>query len=222
MGTHDVGTKLDQLYRRVTVPCARWAAGIPGVTPNRVSIAAFLAGGVATPVLLLTGRPRAAGMAFVLSDLLDYLDGDVARAQGTASAQGDILDGILDRYTDLMCVGAMTLSVSGVLGVSDQDTAGRASQPGPRLGMTVGIAAIIGSLLPSYIQALSVANGRKTVQSIGGRGTRNRIVFAGLLARQPFWALVAIAVLGNAAAVHRASHVLRSAADEPVFEGARS
>lgn len=73
-------------------------------------------------------------------------------------------------------------------------TAGRASQPGSRLGLTVSIAAMIGSLLPSYIQALSVVNGRKTVRSIGGRGTRNRIVFTGLLA-------------------------LRSAADEPVFKG---
>src|SRR5438105_1836591 len=104
------------MYRHVTRPLARWMASWPGVTPNRVSIAAFLAGGAVAPVLMCRGRLRAAGLVFALSDVLDYLDGDVARAQGSASTQGDVLDGVLDRYTDIVCLAAMTASAAGAFG----------------------------------------------------------------------------------------------------------
>src|SRR2546423_11257769 len=113
MTTHDAGTRLDQLYRRFPEPLAARVARYRWVTPDRVSSAAFVAGGVVAPLLVFRTRLRSAGVAFALSDLLDYLDGDVARAQDTTSAQGDILDGILDRYTDLLCVGAMTMAAAG-------------------------------------------------------------------------------------------------------------
>lgn len=217
MTTHHHGTALDQLYRHVTVPLARRLARLPGVTPNRVSLAAFAAGGVAAPLLVAGRRLRAAGAAFALSDLLDYLDGDVARAQGTASAQGDILDGILDRYTDFFCVAALSLFADGVLGGEEgrrgPATVGAAEDR--HTALLVGFAAMIGCLLPSYVQALAVANGQRTVQSVGGRGTRNRIIFLGLLARQPFWSLAAIALLSNATTVHRAIHLLRASGRQP-------
>jgi phosphatidylglycerophosphate synthase len=207
MGTHDPGTRLDQLYRRVTEPLAARIARYRWVTPNRVSVAAFVAGGVAAPALISRGHPRAAGVAFYLSDLLDYLDGDVARAQGTMSARGDVLDGILDRYTDLLCIGAMSLAAAGAFG-DDSGTAAFIGTPNARVAWPVGLAALIGSLMPAYIQALAVANDRGTIQSIGGRGTRNRVVFAGLLAGEPFWSLVIIALLSNLAALHRAKYTL--------------
>lgn len=217
MSTHHPGTALDQLYRHVTVPLARRLARVPGVTPNRVSLAAFAAGGVAAPLLVAGRRLRAAGAVFALSDLLDYLDGDVARAQGTASAQGDILDGILDRYTDFFCISALSLFAGGVLGGEEHPrgaAAARAGQDG-HTALLVGFAAMIGCLLPSYVQALAVANGQRTVQSVGGRGTRNRIIFLGLLARRPFWSLTAIALLSNATTVHRAVHLLRASGEQP-------
>jgi CDP-diacylglycerol--glycerol-3-phosphate 3-phosphatidyltransferase/archaetidylinositol phosphate synthase len=207
MSTHDAGTRLDQIYRHVTEPLARQVARLSWVTPDRVSLAAFACGGVAAPILIACKKLRAAGVAYILSDLLDYLDGDVARAQGTASARGDVLDGVLDRYTDVLCVGTMSLFVTGLLG-DDRPAAALLGPPGPRVGSVVGLAAIIGSLMPSYVQALAVANDRPTVQSIGGRGTRNRVIFTGLLAEEPFWTLVAIAVLSNIASVHRIAHVL--------------
>lgn len=207
MSTHDAGTKLDQLYRRLTEPLAKKLASVPAVTPNRISLAAFAAGGLAAPLLVFARRPRTAGLAFLVSDLLDYVDGDVARAQGTMSARGDILDGILDRYTDFFCLSAICLAVVGRLREDQQQTAFICA-PNQRVVSIVGLAAIIGSMMPSYVQALAVANGRRTVQSIGGRGTRNRVIFAGLIAGQPFWTLVTVALLSNIAAIHRSLYVL--------------
>ncbi|WP_158711262.1 CDP-alcohol phosphatidyltransferase family protein [Streptomyces sp. NRRL S-1824] len=197
------------MYRHVTRPLAAKLAPYRFITPNRVSIAAFVAGGVVAPLFISQNRLRAAGLAFVVSDMLDYLDGDVARAQGTMSTGGDILDGILDRYTDVLCLGAMTMASAGGFGKHRPARPAFIRQPGSRLAAVVGLAATIGSVMPSYIKALAVANGHSgTVQSIGGRGTRNRVIFTGLLARDPFWTLATIGFLSNAASLHRATSTL--------------
>jgi len=206
MTTHDAGTRLDQLYRRLTVPLAGRVAGWPGVTPNRVSGVAFATGGLLAPLLAARRRPRLAGLAFLAGDVLDYLDGDVARAQRSTSAAGDVLDGVLDRYTDALCVGAMGLVAAGVFG--PPRPALLLGTPSPRTANLVTLAAVTGCLLPSYVKALSVANDRNTPQSIGGRGTRNRIVWAGLLCDQPFWTTAVLAVLSHVAAVHRAVYTI--------------
>lgn len=213
MSTHDDGTVLDQMYRHVTRPLAAKLAPYRFVTPNRVSVAAFVAGGVIAPLLISRDRLRAAGLAFVVSDMLDYLDGDVARAQGTMSTGGDILDGILDRYTDVLCLGAMTVASAGGFRRRRRGGPAPVRQPGGRIAAVVGLAATVGSVMPSYIKALAVANGHAgTVQSIGGRGTRNRVIFTGLLARDCFWTLATIGFLSHAASLHRAASTLAVAA----------
>jgi phosphatidylglycerophosphate synthase len=161
-----------------------------------VSVAAFLFGGIASPALVLRGRLTLAGLAYLLGDVLDYLDGDVARAQGTASQTGDILDGVLDRYTDILTAGSMT--VASV----------RAAKGGPQRAAAAGWCASVGVVLPSYVQAVAFANGRQTVHSIGGRGTRNRITWVSLICRRPLYGLLANAFLSHVAAAHRAVHVL--------------
>lgn len=184
-------------------PVARRIARFPAVTPNRLSVCAFALGGVLTPGLILSGRPRVAGLTHLLGDFFDYLDGDVARAQATISVQGDVLDGILDRYTDFFTVGAMVLSLTET--VPGEPGVGRTR---PTMVPVIGLLALLGSMVPSYVQAVSVASGAPTVASVGGRGTRSRIVAVGLLCRRPWWALSSIALVSNVGAVHRASHLL--------------
>lgn len=210
MATHDVGTIIDRAYRYVTTPIARSLARYRWITPNRVSVAAFLVGGIGVPALILTQPLWIAGVAFAVSDLLDYLDGDVARAQGSGSKTGDILDGVLDRYTDFFIISALIYAnTMGHAHYSDF-ILGNLSVITPLTVLLIGLAALLGSLVPSYIQAVTVANGLRTIQSIGGRGTRNRIVIVGLLFAQPLWLLVFLAVLGNFGAVHRLYHSLRA------------
>ena len=62
------------------------------ITPNRVSFAGFLVGGVGASICVLTLPLWTGGILFALGDVLDYLDGDLARRQGTNSKEGAIFD----------------------------------------------------------------------------------------------------------------------------------
>ncbi len=207
MATHDAGTTLDRLYRNVTTPVGVFLAKYGWITPNRVSVAAFVAGGVVTPIAILSMPLWVAAVAFAVSDLLDYVDGDVARAQDRMSREGDILDGILDRYTDFFAISAMIyLLISAAPGSASVLGGHYFGAPGDVL--LIGLAALLGSMLPAYVQAVTVANGKRTVQSIGGRGTRNRVLIAGLALNQPLWTLIVLAVLGNLGTLHRVKRSL--------------
>jgi archaetidylinositol phosphate synthase len=80
--------------------------------------------------------------AVLLSGFFDALDGKVARLTGKASRRGDLLDHVLDRYADVIMIGAIAFS----------------SWCNPYLGML----AIIGVLLTSYMgtQAQAIGAGR--------------------------------------------------------------
>jgi CDP-diacylglycerol--glycerol-3-phosphate 3-phosphatidyltransferase/archaetidylinositol phosphate synthase len=181
------------------------------VTADRVSFFGFIMGGVAAAGLVLADQWILAAVAFVVADFADYIDGDVARAQSTASDRGDILDGVLDRYVDFLILLALTLRALDVVGGSSRSMAGLG--PAPLWTIAVaGALAIFGAIMPSYVRAVASANGRSTPESVGGRGTRNRVIVVAILVAQPAWGLVIVALLANAAALHR---VAVSLAREP-------
>ena len=125
-----------------------------------------------------------------MGDILDYLDGDLARTQGTGSREGAIFDAVLDRYTDFLVIGTLVY-VTG-------DSA-----------LLVGLAALLGAMLTPYIRAKTEAQGKNSVNTVGERGWRNRIMVVGLLLGQPFWTMAAIAVVANFSALHRLTFALR-------------
>ncbi|MCH8252539.1 MAG: CDP-alcohol phosphatidyltransferase family protein [Planctomycetes bacterium] len=57
-----------------------------------------MVGGVGTSICILTLPLWTAGILFALGDILDYLDGDLARRQGTSSSEGAIFDAALEAY----------------------------------------------------------------------------------------------------------------------------
>ena len=145
---------LDRFYRRGTEPLAAYLARYRWITPNRISFTGFLVGGVGAAVCILTPQPLwTAGILFILGDLLDYLDGDLARKQCTGSREGAILDAVLDRYTDLLVIGALVYLTAG-------------------LALLLGLAALIGSMLTPYVRAKIEAEGKASVPTIGDRGWR--------------------------------------------------
>ena len=124
------------------------AKGLTRFSPNTISgislVIAFLAA-LATfysPEHWQILLPLAAILVLV-SGLFDALDGKVARLTGKTSKRGDFLDHVLDRYADVLMIGAVAVS----------------AWCNPYLGM----AAIIGVLLTSYMgtQAQAVGAGRK-------------------------------------------------------------
>ena len=95
-------------------------------------------------------------IALVLSSLFDALDGKVARLQKISSKRGDLLDHVFDRYADIFIILGITFSIYG--------------------NVAIGLAAIIGVMLTSYMGTQSQALGLKRNYS-GILGRADRLVF---------------------------------------------
>jgi archaetidylinositol phosphate synthase len=125
------------------------------VNPNTISLISLLLAGLAGALIFLaydnlTGLllPLAATI-ILISGFLDALDGKIARLSGKAGRRGDFVDHVIDRYADVIMIGAVAVS----------------AWCNPYLGMM----AIIGVLLTSYMgtQAQAVGAGRHYAGLLG-------------------------------------------------------
>ena len=199
----------DRMYRRGTEPLAGYLARYRWITPNRISLAGFLLGGVGASICILTLPLWTAGILVTLGDILDYLDGDIARRQETGSREGAIFDAVLDRYTDFLVIGALTYLVAVVLDMHADFLIGELTLLTSDTALLLGLAALLGSMLTPYVRAKTEAEGMNSLAVIGDRGWRNRILIVGLLLGQPVWTLGAIALVANFSAIHRLILALR-------------
>ena len=128
--------------------------------PNTISWASFVVACIAGLLIFLSPGnwplllPLSA-LAVLGSGFLDAVDGKVARLTGRSSRRGDLLDHILDRYSDVVMIGAVAVS----------------SWCNPYLGML----AIIGVLLTSYMGTQSQAVGAGRLYA-GLLGRADRVV----------------------------------------------
>lgn len=135
-----------------------------------------------------------------LNGLFDAIDGKVAKLTNKASLRGDFLDHALDRYADVFMVGGLALS-------------SWCSRP------SIGLLAIIGMLLTSYMGTQSQAVGYKREYS-GLLGRADRLVLLIIFPivqhiglrfslQLPWettvldWVLIYFAVVGNITAIQR-------------------
>ena len=147
-----------------------------------------------------------AALFVFLNGFFDAIDGKVAKLTGRASAHGDFLDHALDRYADVFMVGALALSVW--------------CRP------SVGLLAVIGMLLTSYMGTQAQAIGYKRKYS-GLLGRADRLVLLmifpliqHMLLWYPYqlpwgttvleWVLIYFAVVGNITAVQRFLSTLKN------------
>ena len=182
------------------------------VNPNAVSWAGFFAA-VGAGFAFYLGGGEFLGIALVLilvNSYLDALDGKIAKIAGKASARGDFLDHVLDRYADVFMLGGVAFNAM-------------------YCRLSIGTLALLGVLLTSYMgtQAQAVGQGR-AYGGILGRADRLVLLFlggliqwfiapsggvtlgAGLFAFSPLeWLMVLFAVLGNLTAVQRAGKIWR-------------
>ena len=188
---------------RFLVPVAR---RLIGVDPNAVSWVAFIAA-VGAGIGFYLGGSWFLGLALLLilgNSYLDALDGKIAKLAGKASARGDFLDHVLDRYADVFMLGGVAF--------------------GAYCRLWIGTLALLGVLLTSYMgtQAQAVGQGR-AYGGILGRADRLVLLFLGGLLQWLFapsggyvlgiggiafspleWFMVLFAVLGHLTAVQRA------------------
>jgi archaetidylinositol phosphate synthase len=146
-----------------------------------------------------------AALFVFLNGLFDAIDGKVAKLTNKTSARGDFLDHALDRYADVFMVGALALS--------------------PWCRSPIGLLAIVGVLLTSYMGTQAQAIGHKRDYS-GLLGRADRLVLLivfpviqhlvlGLSFQLPWnitiieLVLVYFAVVGNITAVQRFYITLR-------------
>jgi len=172
-----------------------------GVTPNQVSVVSFgVAVGAAVGFYFATPETYAvAALLVAFSGVLDVVDGQLARRTGESSAQGDMLDHTLDRYSDL----ALLVGIAGGLDA-----------------WALGLFAVTGVFLTSYMgtQAQAVGAGRDYGGLLGRADRLALIVVAGAL--HPLiplvaettevagfvplvWLLVVFGVVGNLTALQR-------------------
>lgn len=141
---------------------------------------------------------------------MDYLDGDLARRQGTGSKEGAIWDAVLDRYTDFFVIGALTYFTVAVSERHSDYFIGELNIMSSKVVLLVGLAALMGSMLTPYVRAKSEAEGKSSVATLGDRGWRDHVLVVGLLLGQPIWTLGVIALISNFSVIHRLVHALRS------------
>lgn len=176
------------------------ATRFKGIHPNTFSLVALLAAAVAG-VLFWQDLLLPAFVLVFVNSLLDALDGKVARLTKKLSKQGDFLDHVFDRYSDIFILLG--------IGFSSFCT------------QFVAFMAIIGVLMTSYMGTQIQASGAK--RDYGGiMGRADRLVFLmlavliqgihqaaqyfGLVAfNLPllYWAMVVYAILHHFTAVQR-------------------
>lgn len=120
-----------------------------GVTPNMVTTIGLLgniagavifvvAGMTAWPGELHFGLVALAGAVILLSSLFDMLDGQVARLGNMVSRFGALYDSVLDRYCELLTLGAIAFYLITV---------------GYAWGALITFLALVGSIMVSYVRA---------------------------------------------------------------------
>jgi archaetidylinositol phosphate synthase len=183
------------------------------INPNALTwislIFAFIAGlffYFSSSKLELTNYYLLGAASFVfLNGLFDAIDGKVAKLANKASKRGDFLDHAIDRYADVFMVGGLALS--------------------SWCDVRIGLLAIVGMLLTSYMGTQAQAIGHKRDYS-GLLGRADRLVLLmitpiiqHLLIHYNFqapwgfslleWVLIYFAVMGNITAIQRFHSTLK-------------
>jgi archaetidylinositol phosphate synthase len=161
-----------------------------GVTPNLLTLAGLAIGVVAGIVLALRFF-AAGGVLILVTGFIDMLDGAVARNRRASTTFGATFDSISDRYVD--CIILLGLGIAGVNWIY------------------VG-AALMGSLLVSYVRAKGEGMGFHCTAGVAERSERLIILAIGLLIGFVEPAVLLVAILAQFTALWRVSLLLQRAA----------
>ncbi len=162
-----------------------------GLSPNALTVLGLmLAVGVAW--ILAAGHFFLGGFLVLLSGAFDLLDGAVARASGRSSRFGALLDSTFDRFSE----AALFLGLLAYY----------ANQGSYQELVLVG-AALVGSMMTSYVRARAEGLGLTCEVGIFTRPERVIVLAIGLIFNQMLVVLWIIAVLANLIAWQRLFYV---------------
>lgn len=165
-----------------------------GVSANQLSLLSVISAIVAGVAFCVHVLPLAI-VAIACNALFDALDGCLARSSNSESRQGDLIDHVLDRYSDIFIFGGITI--------------------GGYVAWQIGLIAIVGVLMTSYLgtQAQALGIGRN-YSGLLGRADRLVLVFFVALFSLVFsetiiwfsllgWMMVFVAIASNITALQR-------------------
>jgi phosphatidylglycerophosphate synthase len=175
------------------------------VSPNALTFASFVVACVAA-IFFAIGNFGAGGWLYLLTGILDILDGRIARATGKVTTGGAFFDSVMDRYAELVVFGGLSIYY--------RDS----------WALYVVLLASLGSIMVSYTRARGEALGVNV--NIGTMQRPERLFYLGVIsglapivetlfghgALPPFVpVVVALTLLGasaNYTAVRRIMHTL--------------
>jgi phosphatidylglycerophosphate synthase len=171
-----------------------WTLYRHGVSANQLSLLSVISAVVAGAAFCVHVLPLAI-VAIACNALFDALDGCLARSSNSESRQGDLIDHVLDRYSDIFIFGGITI--------------------GGYVAWQIGLIAIVGVLMTSYLgtQAQALGIGRN-YSGLLGRADRLVLVFFVALFSLVFsetiiwfsllgWMMVFVAIASNITALQR-------------------
>ena len=168
-----------------------------GLTPNWITMA-----GVALHVvmawLILDGRLLAAGLLAIVAAFFDSFDGAVAKARGTTSKFGALLDSATDRISDALYF----LPVAWLYAVSP-DTADHAEDWVAAAAMI----AMVSGFMVSYVKARAESLGFSCDVGIAERAERLIVIIAALIFDQVPIGVAILAVVSTITFIQRILHV---------------
>jgi CDP-diacylglycerol--glycerol-3-phosphate 3-phosphatidyltransferase len=133
------GASIGRLAQRIIDAMVRWLA-YGHINPNILTVIG-VALNVGCGVLFGMGRFFSAGIALIVANLFDMLDGQVARLSGRVTRFGGFLDSSLDRLSDMVVfVGLMVFYA-------------RDTQLHSTLNVFLAGAGLMGSVMVSYASA---------------------------------------------------------------------
>jgi CDP-diacylglycerol--glycerol-3-phosphate 3-phosphatidyltransferase len=157
-----------------------------GVTPNMLTLAGF-GGNVGAAVLAADGRFLAAGIVMLAFSALDFLDGSLARATGRATPFGSVFDATMDRLSEAAVLFGLLWFFS---------------DRGAREEELLIFAAVVASIMVSYLRARAEVIGLKMREGLFTRTERVLLLGVGLILQDvidenvltpALWALALIA-----------------------------
>ncbi|HEX8954108.1 MAG TPA: CDP-alcohol phosphatidyltransferase family protein [Polyangia bacterium] len=175
------------------------------VTPNALTFASFVVA-CFSALFFATGNFGAGGWLYLLTGILDILDGRIARATGKVTKGGAFFDSVMDRYAELVVFGGLAIYYRGSWAIY------------------VALVAAVGSVMVSYTRARGEALGVEV--NIGTMQRPERLFYLGVISGlspivetmfghgslPPFVpVVVALGLLGasaNVTAIRRISHTL--------------
>jgi phosphatidylglycerophosphate synthase len=176
----------------------RWLVAT-GVTPDTLTIVSLTCSAAAA-VAFGFGWLALGGVLLLAGGAFDLFDGRVARASGTATPRGALLDSFCDRWGELFAFGGLAFHLGG-------------GAP-----LAIVLAALAASFMVSYTRARAAALGIELKQ-VGVLQRPERILaigIASILGRTTLVVtLAALAALGATTAVVRFRHTWRALSGAP-------